>query len=176
VNASFGQRLHGSGRRYPVWESIVEWKTCSNSLCLPASWKKVQNMTSGQSTSTGRLILSLTHLFDKDSMWCQQASEMQHLPLHMAKFLCDTKPHMIPDNIPAAQDDKLTWQQVQALCTLVQPYPTYGTRRGDKHSPHLFVHQALSIQRPRVPGQVWIARTPPCCPSVTLCTLLSFAN
>ena len=110
-------------------------------------------------------------------MWCEQATEMQHLPLHMAKFLRDTKPHMIPDDIPAAQDDKLTWQQVQALCALVQPYPTHPNRRGDKDAPHLFVHQAVSIRRPRVPGQVRTARTvavPRA--SVTLCTLFRFAN
>ena len=177
VNASFGQRLQGSGKKFPVWESIVEWKTCINSLCLPASWRYVKRQNSGQAPSTGRLILSLTELFDRHSMWCEQATELQHLPLHMAKFLRDTKPHMIPDDIPAAQDDKLTWQQVQALCALVQPYPTHPNRRGDKDSPHLFVHQAVSIRRPRVPGQVRIARTlavPRA--SVTLCTLFRFAN
>jgi hypothetical protein len=153
VNASFGQRLHASGRRYPVWESIVEWSKCSSNLTLPAYWNYVRSPAhTGQGSR--RLILSLTELFDTDSLWCRQASEMQYLPEHMAKFLRDAKPEIVPASIPAAEEDKLTWQQVHALCALVQAYPGKSCR--DKDSPHLFVHQGLSIERPGVPGQVLI--------------------
>lgn len=98
-------------------------------------------------------------MFDKDSFWNRQASDMHHLPLHVAKFLRDSPSVETPADIPAAEDDMLSWHHVQALCGMVQPYPVRNNKdSAAKH--HLLVHQALSIRRPGVDGQVMPAT---CC-------------
>jgi hypothetical protein len=152
VNVSFGQQLHASGRNYPVWQSIVDWRQCHSQLTLPAQWTGFKGPAS-RSGGRSRIILSLTEMFDKDFFWIRQATDIQHLPLHIAKFLRDLQSIVTPTDILPAEEDKLTWHHVQALCGMVQPYPVRNNKdSAAKH--HLLVHQAISIQRPGGDRQV----------------------
>ena len=151
VNASFGQNLHPSGRKYPVWLAMLHWKRCLHRMTVPVQPKWMRH--SGGRVQGSRLILSLTEMFDKTSFWCQQAWEMEHLPEHMAKFIRDYLPDITSPDIPAAHKDNLTWGNIQTLCGMVQV-----TRRADGKeqgpSGHLAVHHVLTISHPGTAGQV----------------------
>jgi len=154
VNASFGQNLHESGRKYPVWLAMLHHKQCLCEMTVPALTSRIKHLGI---VNGPRLVLSLTHLFDKTSFWCAQAWEMQHLPEHMAKFIRDYLPALMPEDIPRAHVDNLSWRNIQALCDMVQQPESANGNGHHLDRGHLLVHHAWSITHPGTKGQV-----PPC--------------
>jgi hypothetical protein len=160
VNASFGTNLHDSGRRYPVWQAIIEWLQCAHSLTIPAQCSWEVDEARGRH-SQRELIIDLAELEHASSSWCQDVPDMQHLRLSLATYLRDNMPSgSLPADVPAG--GRMSWAQVTTMCKCVCAYndkecqhrPRGPGRLQELGQAHLAVHNCLSIRHPHMEGQV----------------------
>jgi hypothetical protein len=166
VNASFGDKLHRSGKQYPVWLAIRGCRKCEHQLLHRA--EMVFNSTGSGKGSQKKIILSITELFTPSSYWCQQAPALRHLAHHLAVYI----QHEYPALLPAADQGRLTPLEARELLSAVRPWQTGRANQHLDTSAHLSVWQALSITHPDI-GDATIPLR--CVKQSSLCAIMKFA-
>ena len=144
VNASFGAKLHKSGKHYPVWLAMCGWRKCVHVLMHRA--EMVFNSTALGRRSQQNMILSLPELLTPSSYWCQQAPALRHLAHHLAVYI----QHEYPALVPAAEQGRLTPLETRLFLNAVRPWQPGRANQHLDTSAHLSVWQALSITHPDI--------------------------
>ena len=145
VCASFGDKLHRSGKQYAVWLAILGWRKCQHQLRHRA--RMVFNSNDAGRASQQYMILGLAELLTPSSYWCEQTPALRHLAHHLAVYI----QHEYPALVPAADQGRLTPHEARQLLNAVRPWQLQ--QRTNQHldtSAHLSVWHALSITHPDI--------------------------
>jgi hypothetical protein len=157
LNASFGDTLHRSARRYAVWHAAQHWRDCKRHLMFEAV--RTHELTERGWQSQARVTIRMQALYDASSEWRMNCVHMRHLPAELARYIRDEfSAQWAEGRFPMAGEDTLTWAQVVELCGMVQTINSRSNQgAAQAHGPsetHLQVFNALQIVHPDVPDEV----------------------
>ena len=153
-HASFSDNMNSSGRRYPMWAIVTDWKNCSKMLVIAATDRNLVTESGGHSKA--QILIDLDALLIPTSEWNRSCADMMRLRTYLAMFLRNQYGHVgaIQDMLGTQFQDRLTHVQIQALCSLIIPW--HGSQRQQTRygSGHLTVYWGLRIKHQTIPGQV----------------------
>jgi len=154
THASFSDNMNSSGRRYPMWAIVTDWKNCGKMLVIAATDRNLVTVSGGHSKA--QILIDLDALLIPTSEWNRSCDDMTRLRTYLAMFLRNKYGHVgaIQAMLGSQFQDRLTHVQIQGLCSLIIPW--HGSQRQQTRygSGHLAVYWGLRIKHLTIPGQV----------------------